>query len=132
MPTLAALTLKGVDQGKRVGELSGGERGRLHLAKLLQVGGNMLLLDEPTNDLGYRNPACAGKRPAGVPGLRDGYLARPLVPRPYRHAHPGLPGMKVKLSSSKVTLPSTKEYKKRTLGADALEPKRIKYKRIAK
>lgn len=42
---------KGVDQGKRVGELSGGERGRLHLAKLLQVGGNVLLLDEPTNDL---------------------------------------------------------------------------------
>ncbi len=83
---------KGVDQGKRVGELSGGERGRLHLAKLLQVGGNMLLLDEPTNDLGYRNPARAGKRPAGVPGLRDGYLARPLVPRPYRHAHSGLPG----------------------------------------
>jgi energy-coupling factor transporter ATP-binding protein EcfA2 len=42
---------KGTDQGKRVGELSGGERGRLHLAKLLQVGGNVLLLDEPTNDL---------------------------------------------------------------------------------
>jgi ATPase subunit of ABC transporter with duplicated ATPase domains len=42
---------KGVDQGKRVGELSGGERGRIHLAKLLQAGGNMLLLDEPTNDL---------------------------------------------------------------------------------
>ncbi|WP_103042733.1 energy-dependent translational throttle protein EttA, partial [Pasteurella multocida] len=42
---------KGVDQQKRVGELSGGERGRLHLAKLLQAGGNVLLLDEPTNDL---------------------------------------------------------------------------------
>ena len=42
---------KGVDQQKRVGELSGGERGRLHLAKLLQRGGNVLLLDEPTNDL---------------------------------------------------------------------------------
>ncbi|KES17007.1 ATPase component of ABC transporter with duplicated ATPase domains, partial [Gilliamella apicola SCGC AB-598-I20] len=42
---------KGVDQQKRVGELSGGERGRVHLAKLLQVGGNVLLLDEPTNDL---------------------------------------------------------------------------------
>ena len=76
---------KGVDQGKRVGELSGGERGRLHLAKLLQVGG--------TNQRpGYRNPARTGKRPAGVPGLRDGYLARPLVPRPYRHPHSGLPG----------------------------------------
>ncbi len=46
-----SFNFKGVDQGKRVGELSGGERGRLHLAKLLQVGGNMLLLDEPTNDL---------------------------------------------------------------------------------
>ncbi|MGK7335614.1 ATP-binding cassette domain-containing protein, partial [Salmonella enterica] len=44
-------TFKGGDQGKRVGELSGGERGRLHLAKVLQVGGNVLLLGEPTNDL---------------------------------------------------------------------------------
>ena len=42
---------KGSDQQKRVGELSGGERGRLHLAKLLQSGGNLLLLDEPSNDL---------------------------------------------------------------------------------
>ncbi|MBI3772630.1 MAG: energy-dependent translational throttle protein EttA [Gammaproteobacteria bacterium] len=42
---------KGTDQQKRVGELSGGERNRLHLAKLLRAGGNVLLLDEPTNDL---------------------------------------------------------------------------------
>jgi ATP-binding cassette ChvD family protein len=42
---------KGPDQQKRVGELSGGERNRVHLAKLLRSGGNMLLLDEPTNDL---------------------------------------------------------------------------------
>ncbi len=42
---------KGSDQQKRVGDLSGGERNRLHLAKLLKQGGNVLLLDEPTNDL---------------------------------------------------------------------------------
>jgi len=42
---------KGGDQQKRVGDLSGGERNRVHLAKLLRTGGNVLLLDEPTNDL---------------------------------------------------------------------------------
>ncbi|MDD2768574.1 MAG: energy-dependent translational throttle protein EttA [Methylococcus sp.] len=42
---------KGSDQQKRIGELSGGERNRVHLAKLLRSGGNVLLLDEPTNDL---------------------------------------------------------------------------------
>ena len=42
---------KGSDQQKKVGLMSGGERNRLHLAKLLKSGGNMLLLDEPTNDL---------------------------------------------------------------------------------
>ncbi|MDH5231113.1 MAG: energy-dependent translational throttle protein EttA [Gammaproteobacteria bacterium] len=42
---------KGADQQKRIGDLSGGERNRVHLAKLLRSGGNVLLLDEPTNDL---------------------------------------------------------------------------------
>ena len=42
---------RGGDQQKRVGDLSGGERNRVHLAKLLRSGGNVLLLDEPTNDL---------------------------------------------------------------------------------
>lgn len=48
---IGRFNFKGTDQQKRVGDLSGGERGRLQLAKLLQVGGNFLLLDEPTNDL---------------------------------------------------------------------------------
>jgi len=48
---VSSFNFKGSDQQKRVGDLSGGERNRLHLAKLLRSGGNLLLLDEPTNDL---------------------------------------------------------------------------------
>jgi energy-dependent translational throttle protein EttA len=48
---VAGFNFKGTDQQQRVGKLSGGERNRLHLAKLLRAGGNLLLLDEPTNDL---------------------------------------------------------------------------------
>jgi sulfate-transporting ATPase len=54
MPSRAYIgrfNFKGADQGKLVGSLSGGERGRLHLAKTLIAGGNVLLLDEPSNDL---------------------------------------------------------------------------------
>jgi energy-dependent translational throttle protein EttA len=48
---LARFNFRGADQQKRVGQLSGGERGRLHLAKMLVAGANVLLLDEPSNDL---------------------------------------------------------------------------------
>ncbi|NDG54827.1 MAG: ATP-binding cassette domain-containing protein [Betaproteobacteria bacterium] len=47
----ARFNFKGADQQKRIGDLSGGERNRVHLAKTLRLGGNLLLLDEPTNDL---------------------------------------------------------------------------------
>ena len=48
---VASFNFKGADQQKSVGDLSGGERNRVHLAKVLKEGGNVLLLDEPTNDL---------------------------------------------------------------------------------
>jgi sulfate-transporting ATPase len=48
---VSGFNFKGSDQQKKVAKLSGGERNRLHLAKLLRSGGNLLLLDEPTNDL---------------------------------------------------------------------------------
>jgi ATPase subunit of ABC transporter with duplicated ATPase domains len=48
---VASFNFRGTDQQKRVGDLSGGERNRVHLATMLKSGGNLLLLDEPTNDL---------------------------------------------------------------------------------
>ncbi len=48
---VSSFNFKGTDHGKRVGDLSGGERNRVHFAKLLKSGGNVLLFDEPTNDL---------------------------------------------------------------------------------
>src|SRR5439155_5473942 len=48
---VAGFNFKGADQQKRVKDLSGGERNRVHLARMLKAGANLLLLDEPTNDL---------------------------------------------------------------------------------
>jgi len=59
----------GADQQKRVGQLSGGERNRVHLAKLLRSGGNLLLLDEPTNDLDIETLRALEQAILGFPGV---------------------------------------------------------------
>ena len=69
---VASFNFKGSDQQKNVGELSGGERNRVHLAKVLKSGGNVLLLDEPTNDLDVDTLRALEDALDRVPGLRGG------------------------------------------------------------
>jgi energy-dependent translational throttle protein EttA len=65
---VAGFNFKGSDQQKRIGKLSGGERNRVHLAKLLRSGGNLLLLDEPTNDLDVDTLRALEEALLGFPG----------------------------------------------------------------
>lgn len=122
---------KGTDQGKRVGGLSGGERGRLHLAKLLQVGGNMLLLDEPTNDLDIETLRALENALLEFPGCamvisHDRWFLDRIATHILDYGDEG----KVEFFEGNFT--EYEDWKKRTLGAEALEPHRIKYKKIAK
>ncbi|PQQ39043.1 energy-dependent translational throttle protein EttA [Photorhabdus laumondii] len=122
---------KGIDQGKRVGELSGGERGRLHLAKLLQVGGNMLLLDEPTNDLDIETLRALENALLEFPGCamvisHDRWFLDRIATHIIDYQDEG------KVTFFEGNFSEYEDYKKRTLGAEALEPHRIKYKRISK
>ncbi|MDE1478118.1 energy-dependent translational throttle protein EttA [Xenorhabdus bovienii] len=122
---------KGVDQGKRVGELSGGERGRLHLAKLLQVGGNMLLLDEPTNDLDIETLRALENALLEFPGCamvisHDRWFLDRIATHIIDYQDEG------KVAFFEGNFSEYEDYKKRTMGAAALEPHRIKYKKISK
>lgn len=122
---------KGVDQGKRVGELSGGERGRLHLAKLLQVGGNMLLLDEPTNDLDVETLRALENALLEFPGSalvisHDRWFLDRIATHIIDYQDEG------KVTFFEGNFSEYEDYKKRTLGADTLEPHRIKYKKMSK
>lgn len=122
---------KGIDQGKRVGELSGGERGRIHLAKLLQVGGNMLLLDEPTNDLDIETLRALENALLEFLGCamvisHDRWFLDRIATHIIDYQDEG----KVQFFEGNFT--EYEEWKKRTLGAEALEPHRIKYKKMVK
>ncbi len=76
----ASLGFRGADQQKKVKNLSGGERNRLHLATLLKSGGNLLLLDEPTNDLDVDTLRALEEALVSFAWLRSGDQPRPLVP----------------------------------------------------
>jgi ATPase subunit of ABC transporter with duplicated ATPase domains len=65
---VAAFGFKGADQQKKVGQLSGGERNRVHLAKMLKSGANVILLDEPTNDLDVDTLRALEEALVGFPG----------------------------------------------------------------
>ncbi|HBO24125.1 MULTISPECIES: energy-dependent translational throttle protein EttA [unclassified Providencia] len=122
---------KGIDQGKRVGELSGGERGRLHLAKLLQVGGNMLLLDEPTNDLDIETLRALENAILEFPGCamvisHDRWFLDRIATHIIDYQDEG------NITFFEGNFSEYEDYKKRTLGAEALQPHRIKYKRMIK
>ncbi len=95
MPSRAYLgrfNFKGNDQQKRVGQLSGGERGRLHLAKTLATGRQRADARRAEQRPRRRDAARAGRRAARIRRLGDGDQPRPLVSRPHRHAHAGLRG----------------------------------------
>lgn len=122
---------KGVDQGKRVGELSGGERGRLHLAKLLQVGGNVLLLDEPTNDLDVETLRALENALLEFPGCamvisHDRWFLDRIATHIIDYQDEG------NITFFEGNFSEYEDYKKRTLGAEVLQPHRMKYKRMTK
>jgi len=122
---------KGVDQQKRVGELSGGERGRLHLAKLLQRGGNVLLLDEPTNDLDVETLRALENAILEFPGCamvisHDRWFLDRIATHILDYGDEG------KVTFYEGNFSDYEEWKKKTLGDAATQPHRIKYKRIAK
>ncbi|MCK9605621.1 MAG: energy-dependent translational throttle protein EttA [Methylomonas sp.] len=126
---LGRFNFKGGDQQKRIGELSGGERNRVHLAKLLKSGGNVLLLDEPTNDLDVET----------LRALEEALLAFPGCAVVISHDRWFLDRIATHIlafeGDSEVVwfegnYADYEEDRHRRLGTDADNPHRIKYKKI--
>jgi len=122
---------KGGDQQKRVGDLSGGERNRVHLAKLLRSGGNVLLLDEPTNDLDVDT----------LRALEDALLDFAGCAVVITHDRWFLDRVATHILAFEGDSQTTwfegswgdyAEWVKETRGAEALEPHRIKYKPLVR
>ncbi len=122
---------KGSDQQKVIGELSGGERNRVHLAKLLKAGGNVLLLDEPTNDLDVETLRALEEALLEFPGCamvisHDRWFLDRIATHIIDYRDEG----QVNFYEGNYT--EYMDWLKKTLGPEAAEPHRIKYKRISK
>ncbi|EKO3496727.1 energy-dependent translational throttle protein EttA [Vibrio fluvialis] len=122
---------KGSDQQKVIGELSGGERNRVHLAKLLKAGGNVLLLDEPTNDLDVETLRALEEALLEFPGCamvisHDRWFLDRIATHIIDYRDEG------QVNFYEGNYSEYMEWLKKTLGPEAAEPHRIKYKRISK
>ena len=126
---VSRFNFKGPDQQKRVGDLSGGERNRVHLANLLKSGGNLLLLDEPTNDLDVET----------LRALEEALLTFPGCAVVISHDRWFLDRIATHIlafeGDSKTVwfegnYADYEEDRKKRLGAEADQPHRIKYKKI--
>jgi sulfate-transporting ATPase len=134
MPSRAYIgrfNFKGADQGKQVGNLSGGERGRLHLAKTLMAGGNVLLLDEPSNDLDVET----------LRALEDALLEFPGCAMVISHDRWFLDRICTHILAAEGdsqwnfftgNFQEYEEDKKKRLGEEGAKPKRIRYKPITR
>jgi len=127
---IGRFNFKGADQQKIVGQLSGGERGRLHLAKTLMQGGNVLLLDEPSNDLDVET----------LRALEEALLEFPGSAMVISHDRWFLDRIATHIlafegdSHVEFFQGNYREYeddKKRRLGDEAAQPHRIRYKKLA-
>ena len=128
---VAGFNFKGSDQQRKVGVLSGGERNRVHLAKLLRRGGNTLLLDEPTNDLDVDT----------LRALEEALLAFPGCAVVISHDRWFLDRVATHVlafeGDSQVTwfegnFEEYEEHRRRQLGAEADRPHRITYKKLVR
>ncbi len=127
---VASFNFKGADQQKRVGDLSGGERNRVHLAKLLKSGGNVLLLDEPTNDLDVDTLRALEAGLESFPGCvvvisHD----RWFLDRIATHVLAFEGDSQVRWFEGNFS--EYEEWRHKELGAAADQPHRIKYKKLA-
>lgn len=122
---------KGTDQQKFIKDLSGGERNRVHLAKLLKAGGNVLLLDEPTNDLDVETLRALEEALLEFPGCamvisHDRWFLDRVATHILDYRDEG------KINFYEGNYTDYESWLKATFGQDVVEPHRLKYKKITK